>query len=174
MHTTRDRLAEVARKSTCRLTHYGRKTGHAREVTVWFLVDGDRVYLTTMNMQRQWTQNILSRPRVRMRIGGQVFEGDVGRVTDAMEMAHVVKLLKKKYWLARPYLWVKGEPAGAFRVSAGPVRKIFRGIFRGAKPADLPVEQPTKFDLVINLKTAKGLGFTIPQSVLQQADQVIE
>ena len=45
-----------------------------------------------MNMQRQWTQNVLSRPRVLMRIGGQMFEGDVGRVTDAMEMAHVVKL----------------------------------------------------------------------------------
>ena len=89
--------------------------------------------------------------------------------------------LAAKHRLPAIYEWREAVEAGGL-VSYGPVlfemwrqTGIMAGkVLKGAKPAELPIEQPTKFELVMNLKTAKGLGLTMPQSLLLRADQVIQ
>ncbi|MFT3924201.1 MAG: nitroreductase family deazaflavin-dependent oxidoreductase [Myxococcales bacterium] len=115
------RLARVSKKQTLLLTHFGRKTGKPYRVRIWFTVDGDQVNLQTMNMKRQWIKNVQARPKVSLQIGGETFEGEVRQVTEQGEMAQVVKLMKRKYPIALPYLWIKKAPDGAFRVTLSKV-----------------------------------------------------
>jgi putative ABC transport system substrate-binding protein len=96
------------------------------------------------------------------------------------QRAQIVALAAKSRLPAVYGLREEAETGGLMAYGAS-VLQLFRRaatyvdkILKGAKPSDLPVEQPTKFELVINLKTAKALGLTIPQSLLRQADQVIE
>ena len=89
--------------------------------------------------------------------------------------------LAAKSRLPAAYGWKEHVETGGLMSYGASLRDLFRRgatfvdrILKGAKPGDLPVEQPTKFELVINLKAAKALGLTIPRSVLARADQIIE
>ena len=111
------------------------------------------------------------------RVGALLVPGDVMFVTHRTRLAD----LAAKTRLPAMYNQRQFVEAGGL-ISYGPVNlELFRRaaayvdkILKGAKPADLPVEQPTKFELVINLKAAKALGLTIPPSLLGRADEVIQ
>ena len=92
-----------------------------------------------------------------------------GRITEHAALNRLPIIGLTRSW-AGALVTYGPDYADMFRRAAFYVGKILKG----AKPADLPVEQPTKFELVINLKTAKALGLTIPQTLLLRADQVIE
>jgi len=113
----------------------------------------------------------------RERAGVLFVPADIIFVRHAQQMAD----LAARHRLPAMYGFREHVEAGGLMSYAASFSVIFRRaatfvdkILKGARPADLPVEQPTKFELVINLKTAKALGITIPQSVLQLADEVIQ
>ena len=105
---------------------------------------------------------------------------DVGD-TLTIQQAQRVVALAAKHRLPATYLFRQSANEGGLIVYGPDLADLFRRaadyvdkILKGAKPSDLPVEQPTKFELVINLKTAKALGLTVPPSLLARADEVIE
>ena len=114
---------------------------------------------------------------VKERVGGLIVSGSPMFVRYRQQIAELLT----KHRLPRICVWRSFAEAGLLMAYGPSLADQFRRaaayvdkILRGAKPADLPVERPTKFELVINLKTAKALGLTVPPSVLGRADQVIQ
>ena len=98
------RLRRVAGKQTTRLTHYGRKTGKPHEVTIWFVLDGYRLYIGTANVKRQWVQNVQKTPQVKLSIGGENFTGTARFLTDRGEHERAMAAIRRKYWMFRPII----------------------------------------------------------------------
>jgi deazaflavin-dependent oxidoreductase (nitroreductase family) len=99
-----ERLRQVGGRQTLQLTHYGRKSGRPYEVTIWYLLDGERLYLASANADRNWVRNVKARPAVSLRIGNEVFNGDVRVITDAQEREKVRGLIERKYWYVVPMI----------------------------------------------------------------------
>ena len=116
------------------------------------------------------------------RIGRQRPEGLLVMAEPSLiAQGHKITAFAAKTRLPAVYAYPEHAKAGGLLIYATSYYDLFRRaatyvdrILKGAKPGDLPIEQPTKFELVINLKTAKALGLTIPQTLLLRADQVIE
>lgn len=105
METTElTRLRQVAGKQTTRLTHYGRKTGKPHEVTIWFVLDSDRLYIGTANVNRQWVRNVQKKSQVKLSIGGESFEGTARFLTDSSEHERAMAAIRTKYWMFRPII----------------------------------------------------------------------
>ena len=98
------RLRRVARKQTTRLTHYGRKTGKQYEVTIWFALDHDRLYIGTANVNRQWVRNVQKTPQVKLSIAGENFKGTARFLADRNEHERAMAAIRRKYWMFRPII----------------------------------------------------------------------
>ena len=80
---TAQRLAKIAPLHTLTLTHYGRKSGKPYDVVIWFVVEGERMFLGTANKNRNWVRNIMVKPNVVIKAGGENFTATVSEITDA-------------------------------------------------------------------------------------------
>ncbi len=98
------RLKRIAGKLTTTLTHYGRKTGKPHEVTIWFVLGDDNLYIGTANVNRQWVRNVQKTPNIRLSIGGETFEGDARFLTERAEHEGAMAAIRQKYWMFRPLI----------------------------------------------------------------------
>jgi deazaflavin-dependent oxidoreductase (nitroreductase family) len=126
--STTQSLAKIAPLHTLTLTHYGRKSGKPYEVVIWFVIEGPRMYLGTANKSRNWVRNIMVKPNVIIKAGGETFNGTVSEITDTPGRDHVMSLVQSKYWYAMPFmlvgrllqsLGVVKDNTGAFEVHPG-------------------------------------------------------
>src|SRR5215470_8578427 len=98
------RLRRVAGKQTTRLTHYGRKSGLPHEVTIWFVLDGDKLYIGTANVNRQWVRNVQKTPKIKLSVGTETFEGNARFLTDRAQHERAMAAIRRKYWMFRPII----------------------------------------------------------------------
>ena len=125
------RLRRVAGKQTTRLTHYGRKTGKPHEVTIWFVLDGDKLYIGTANVNRQWVRNVQKTPKIKLSMGDESFSGTVRFLTDRAEHERVMTAIRRKYWMFRPILEIGRilSAKGLMRDNAGSFEVTLLGYF---------------------------------------------
>jgi deazaflavin-dependent oxidoreductase (nitroreductase family) len=104
------RLKAVAGRQTLTLTHYGRKSGKPYDVTIWFAVEGDKVYIGTANVNRQWARNVQKTPRIRLAVGGDTFEGEARFLSERAERELAMGAIRRKYWMYRPIIALGADP----------------------------------------------------------------
>ena len=98
------RLAKIASLHSIALTHYGRKSGKPYDVVIWFVTEGDRMFLGTANKSRNWVRNVMAKPNVVIKAGAENFIATVREITEPALRDHVMSLVQMKYWYAAPFM----------------------------------------------------------------------
>ena len=114
-------LTRIAPLHTLTLTHYGRKSGKAYDVIIWFVVEGNRMFLGTANKSRNWVKNIMVKPNVVIKAGPETFPATVSEVSGAEERDYVMGLVQRKYWYAAPFMMIGRmlQNLGVIKVTTG-------------------------------------------------------
>jgi deazaflavin-dependent oxidoreductase (nitroreductase family) len=96
------RLKRLAGKPTLILTHYGRKSGKPHEVKIWFVVDGERVFIGTANVEHQWVRNVQKNSKIKLSVGGEKFEAEARFLIDPAERDSALAPAGRKYRMYSP------------------------------------------------------------------------